>query len=182
MIEKKVAARKIRAKFNAGGLFFLDGQNQFLTKEIWVRPMSSSATSTGSQSESCGWGDRSHPDQSKTSFTLQQWNVVSVSELWTDFPRSTEKGLNFECLYLSFTNALKPRLFTHWESYMVESINVKPKKKLFLWMSRSFLLRHRIFWASSGRISCEELAAHCTRAASPEAKFMNAQFLGGFWS
>jgi hypothetical protein len=24
---------------------FLDGQNQFLRKEIWVRPMSSSATS-----------------------------------------------------------------------------------------------------------------------------------------
>jgi hypothetical protein len=32
---------------------FLDGQNQFLTKEIWVRPMSISATSTNSQSVSC---------------------------------------------------------------------------------------------------------------------------------
>jgi hypothetical protein len=33
---------------------FLDGQNRLLmTKEIWVRPMSSSATSTSSQSVSC---------------------------------------------------------------------------------------------------------------------------------
>ncbi len=32
---------------------FLDGQNQFLTKEIRVRPMSSSATSTSSQSVIC---------------------------------------------------------------------------------------------------------------------------------
>jgi hypothetical protein len=32
---------------------FLDGQNQFLAKEIRVRPMSSSATSTSSQSVIC---------------------------------------------------------------------------------------------------------------------------------
>ncbi len=45
-----------------------------------------------------------------------------------------------------------------------------------------FFAKAQNFWASSGRISCEELAAHCTRAASPEAKFMNVQFLGGFWA
>jgi hypothetical protein len=34
-------------------LIFLDGQNWFLSKDIWVRPMSSSATSTSGQSLSC---------------------------------------------------------------------------------------------------------------------------------
>ncbi len=32
---------------------FLEGQNRFFTKEMWVRPMSSSSTSTSGQSVSC---------------------------------------------------------------------------------------------------------------------------------
>jgi hypothetical protein len=32
---------------------FLEGQNWFSSKEIWVRPISSSATSTSGQSGSC---------------------------------------------------------------------------------------------------------------------------------
>ncbi len=32
---------------------FIEGQNRFFTKEMWVRPMSSSATSTSGQSVSC---------------------------------------------------------------------------------------------------------------------------------
>jgi hypothetical protein len=42
-------------------------QKQFLTKEIWIRPMISSATSTSGQSVSCiAWGGRFHPNQFKT--------------------------------------------------------------------------------------------------------------------
>jgi hypothetical protein len=43
---------------------FLEGQNWFLSKEMWVRLMSSSATSTSGQSGNA-WEGRFHPNQLK---------------------------------------------------------------------------------------------------------------------
>jgi hypothetical protein len=49
---------------------FLRGQNRFWSKDIWVRPMSSSATSTSMQSVSFARGGRFHTDKKENQIFL----------------------------------------------------------------------------------------------------------------